>query len=227
MPRPSPVLVVLLALLPLAGCSESYSPNTYAAGAAQQAAQVERGVIVGARPVLISANGTVGAVTGGAVGGVSGSQVPGGAISSAFGAIGGTLVGGLVGTAAEQAVADAKGWEYIVQEPDRHLVSVTQTDKVMLPIGLHVLVIGGKQARIVPDYTVQVPGAAKPAKPAPDLAAAPIYVTPLAPGAAPAAGPDVAAATAGPAPAAATAPPAPAPTATSTPPGLPAGSTGR
>ncbi len=180
MPRLSPVLL-LLALLPLGGCTGNYSPNTYAAAAAQQAAQVERGVIVGVRPVLINSDGTVGAVTGGAAGGVTGAQAPGGTLGSAFGAIGGTLIGGLAGSAVEQAVADAKGWEYIVQEPNGHLVSVTQTDKVALPIGLHVLVISGKQARIVPDYTVKVPGA-KPANTTPDLAAAPIYVMPLAPG---------------------------------------------
>ncbi|MBW4093832.1 MAG: hypothetical protein HIU82_22470 [Proteobacteria bacterium] len=178
MPRWS--LLLLLALLPLGGCTGNYSPDTYAAAAAQQAAPVDRGVIVGVRSVLINANGTVGAVTGGAAGAVTGAQAPGGTLGAAFGAIGGTLIGGLAGSAAEQTVADAKGWEYIVQEPNGHLVSVTQTDKVALPIGLHVLVITGKQARIVPDYTVKVPGA-KPAQTPPNLAAAPIYASPLAP----------------------------------------------
>ena len=186
MPRPILLLPLLLAL---AACSRSYSPDTYAAGAAQQAAKVERGIIVGARAVVITPTGAVGAVSGAAAGGVAGSQTPGGGLASAFGAIGGSLVGGLVGTATEQTTSDTKGWEYIVQEPDGHLVSVTQTDKLALPIGLHVLVIAGKQARIVPDYTVRVPGdarvAGKPAKPAPDLAAAPIYVTPLNPDFAP------------------------------------------
>ena len=163
---------------------------------------MQRGVIIGVRPVLISANGTVGAVTGGAAGGVAGAQAPGGPVGTAFGAIGGALVGGLAGTAAEQAVADAKGWEYIVQETGGQLVSVTQTSKVLLPIGLHVLVIAGKQqARIVPDYTVQmaqtkpttktpepatkgtkpVAKTAPPAANAPGQAATPIYVGPLAP----------------------------------------------
>jgi hypothetical protein len=77
------------------------------------------------------------------------------------------LVGGIAGTAAEQAVADAKGWEYIVQEPGDKLVSVTQTSKTALPVGLHVLVIADtQQARIVPDYTVQTAAAAPTAKPA-------------------------------------------------------------
>ena len=105
-----------LVTLSLAGCSQSYSPNTYASTAAQQQATVERGVIIGVRQVLISPDGTVGAATGGAIGGVAGAQLPGNAVATAVGAIGGTLVGGISGAAAEKAVGKAKGWEYIVQE---------------------------------------------------------------------------------------------------------------
>ena len=155
-------LPFLLLPLCLTGCSQGYSPNTYAATAAQQQAAVARGVIIGVRPVLISANGTIGAATGGAAGGIAGAQVPGSPVVTAFGAIGGALVGGVAGSAAQQAMADAKGWEYIVQEDGDKLISVTQTSKAALPLGLHVLVIAGtQQARIVPDYTVQT--AAPPA----------------------------------------------------------------
>ena len=166
MPRLALPFALFPGLLPLAlaGCAEGYSPNTYAANAAQQAAPVQRGVIIGARPVLISANGAVGAAAGGAAGGVAGAQLSGGPEVTAFGAIGGALVGGIGGAAAEQAVADAKGWEYIVQETGGNLVSVTQTSKAALPVGLHVLVIAGtQQARIVPDYTVQIATAPPPA----------------------------------------------------------------
>jgi outer membrane lipoprotein SlyB len=158
---------VLPGLLALAGCNQGYSPNTYASSAAQQEAAVQRGMIVGVRQVLISANGTIGAAAGGAAGGVAGAQAAGGPVVTALGAIGGTLVGGIGGTAAAHAVADTKGWEYIVQEdPGDKLVSVTQTSKTALPLGLHVLVIAGaQQARIVPDYTVQI-GSAAPAAPA-------------------------------------------------------------
>ncbi len=168
--------VLLPGLLPLmlAGCHPGYSPNTYAANAAQVEANVQRGTIIGVRQVVISANGTVGTATGAAVGGVAGSQIAGAPMVTALGAIGGTLVGGIGGTAAAQAVADAKGWEYIVQEDGEKLVSVTQTSKVALPIGLHVLVIAGsQQARIVPDYTVQIAAAPPDAKPAVKSAAAP------------------------------------------------------
>ncbi|MDE1905551.1 MAG: hypothetical protein KGH75_03765 [Rhodospirillales bacterium] len=158
-------LVFPLLALPffLTGCHQGYSPNTYASNAAQVEANVQRGVIIGVRQVMISASGIVGAATGGAAGGVAGSQIAGGPVVTALGAIGGTLVGGVGGTAAAQAISNTKGWEYIVQETGDKLVSVTQTSKTSLPEGLHVLVISdSQQARIVPDYTVQPPAAAKP-----------------------------------------------------------------
>lgn len=169
MPRLALRFALVSGLLPLtlAGCSQGYSPNTYASSAAQVQATVERGVIIGVRQVMISANGTVGAATGGAIGGVAGSQIPGNTVTTALGAIGGTLVGGIGGTAAAEAVGNAKGWEYIIQEDGNKLVSVTQTSKVPLAIGQHVLVIAGtQQARIVPDYTVQIPAPAPPKPPA-------------------------------------------------------------
>jgi outer membrane lipoprotein SlyB len=171
---------LLFAMLPLtlAGCGESYSPNTYASSAAQEEAAVQRGTIIGVRQVMISADGTIGAATGGAAGGVAGSQIAGGPVGTALTAIGGTLVGGIGGAAAAHVVADTKGWEYIVQEePGDKLVSVTQTSKTALPLGQHVLVIAGtQQARIVPDYTVP------PATPAPNNAGpAEIRLGPLPP----------------------------------------------
>ncbi|MBU6448912.1 MAG: hypothetical protein KGQ26_04725 [Rhodospirillales bacterium] len=152
-------------LLPffLAGCHQGYSPNTYASNAAQVEANVERGVIIGVRQVMISASGVVGAATGGAAGGVAGSQLSGGPVVTALGAIGGTLVGGVAGTAAAQTISNTKGWEYIVQEAGDKMVSVTQTSKTALPEGLHVLVISDtQQARIVPDYTMQATTQTKP-----------------------------------------------------------------
>ncbi|ODU56930.1 MAG: hypothetical protein ABS99_05385 [Acetobacteraceae bacterium SCN 69-10] len=164
----------ILLLVPLLGCGGHYSPNTYNAGAVQQAAKVERGVVVGVRAVGVSANGTAGAVTGGAAGGIAGSQV-GGGVTGAFGALGGTVLGGLVGTTIEHGTADAAALEYIVRKPNGDLISVTQQDAHPLAIGQKVLVIAGTQARIVPDYTAEPepvvpPGAAAPtpdpAKPA-------------------------------------------------------------
>jgi outer membrane lipoprotein SlyB len=143
------------------GCKPDYSPNTYAANAVQQANKVEAGVVVGFRQVAISANGTVGAVTGGAAGGILGSQSGAPAFGTALAAVGGTAVGSLVGTTVEHASGDTTGWEYIVRKPNGDLLSVTQREPQPLPIGQKVLVITGNQARVIPDYSVAV-------EPAPD-----------------------------------------------------------
>jgi outer membrane lipoprotein SlyB len=210
----SPIRLALLGVLAtVAGCAPDYSPDTYATRAVQQANKVEQGVIVGARPVAVTADGSVGAVTGAAAGGVAGSQAPGG-VGSAFGAIGGSLVGGLVGTAVEHGTGDTTATEYIVRKSNGEMLSVTQKDPTPLPIGQKVLVIAGAQARVVADYTVPVPDKSAPdksaehaARPQGDLSAGQAQ-------------PNTAGAVPPPAPVAAAslpAPPAPAPAATSTP----------
>lgn len=167
----SPLLSI--ALLSLSACGPSYSPDTYAPNAVQQANKVDQGTIVGVRDVGVSASGTLGAVSGGAAGGIAGAQVGSGPVS-AFSALGGTLLGGLVGTAAEHATADTNAFEYIVRKSNGDLISVTQKDTVPLVVGQKVLVIAGNQARVVPDYTVNAKpaGAKETVAPAPSQTSA-------------------------------------------------------
>jgi outer membrane lipoprotein SlyB len=155
----------------LAGCGPNYSPDTYSSNAVQQANKVDEGVIIGVRPVQISAQGVVGGVAGAAAGGAAGSQVGAGA-SSTFGAIGGSLIGGIAGVTAEHIVGDADGFEYVVRKGNGDMVSVAQKDKKPLPIGQKVLVIAGAQARIVPDYTVPPDPSKTSVKPEPPPAGA-------------------------------------------------------
>ena len=170
----------------LAACSPSYSPDAYDSTAVQQASKVAQGVIAGVRPVVVVASGTVGGLTGAAAGGIAGSQAPVGGVGTALTALGGTVVGGLVGAGIERAAGDTTAYEYVVREPKGELVSVTQQDAVPLRIGQKVLVIAGKQARIVPDYTVPPPALpptpALPPKPPPNNAPpGPITSEPLPP----------------------------------------------
>ncbi len=182
----------------LAGCAPDISPDTYSGAAVQQVNKVDRGIVIGARKVDVSLGGATGALAGGAaggaVGGAAGSQTPGGALGTALGAVGGSVIGGLVGAGVEHTVSDTSAYEYIVRKTNGDLVSVTQKDPTPLALGQHVLVIGGNQARLVPDYTVNFDsksedkaaakaeakpsGAATPAAGAPASPAAP---TPLAP----------------------------------------------
>ena len=128
--------------------------RTLAMDAVQQANKVDKGIIIGARQIDVTASGVVGAATGAAAGGAVGANTPGGGLAATFGAIGGGLLGGIVGTAAEHTTADTTAYEYIVRKLNGELVSVTQKDAIPLAVGEHVLVIAGNQARIVPDYTV-------------------------------------------------------------------------
>ncbi len=160
MHRSLKLCLVLGSLAGLAGCGtgSDYSPNTYASGAAQQSQKVDAGIVVGFREVLISANGTVGAVTGGAAGGVLGSAAGSSTMDQALGGVIGSAVGSIVGSTIEHVTGDTKGWEYIVKKRNGDFLSVTQTEPKPLALGQKVLVIASNaQARVIPDYSVDIP----------------------------------------------------------------------
>jgi outer membrane lipoprotein SlyB len=142
-------LVGVCALL-LSACAPNYSPNVYSSNAVQLANKVEAGTVIGFREVKISANGNIGAVTGGAVGGVLGAEYA----NSALIAVGGTTVGGMLGSALEHAARDTTGWEYIIRKDNGDMLSVTQREATPLTLAQRVLVIMGPQARVVPDYSI-------------------------------------------------------------------------
>lgn len=167
-------LLAVAILGPLPGCRASYSPDTYAAGAVQQAAKVEQGVVAGVRQVSVSPDGTLGGTAGAAAGGIAGAQAPGGGVRTALTALGGSVVGGLVGAGLEKAAGETTAFEYVVRKGNGDLVSVTQKDAAPLALGQKVLVIAGPQARIVADYTVPAPAPlAAPPPPVPDSMAVP------------------------------------------------------
>ncbi len=179
MPGPRHLLpLILLAPLALPACRPSYSADDYATRAVQQMNRVEQATIIGVRRVTVTADGNTGAATGGAAGGIVGAQTPGGNMASAIGAVGGALVGGLLGAATERVAGDTTAYEYIARKENGELFTVTQRDTTPLAIGQRVLMIGGTQARIVPDYT------AAPATP-PAPAAATTAETPAPPAATP------------------------------------------
>jgi len=166
----------------MSGCASSYSPNTYSSNAVQLANVVDAGIVAGYREVKISANGNIGAVTGGAAGGLLGAQYAG-----ALAAVGATAVGLMAGSAIDHAAGDTTGWEYIICKHDGNMVSVTQREKTPLALGQKVLVIMGPQARVVADYSStaeQPPPAASRAKaePKPDAPVKVELVLSLAPG---------------------------------------------
>ena len=164
--RPRSFLPVAALLVALPGCRPSYSPDTYASGAVQQAAKVEQGVVAGVRKVAVSPDGTLGGTTGAAAGGIGGAQAPGGGVRTALTALGGSVVGGLLGSGLEKATGETAAFEYVVRKGNGELLSVTQKDPAPLALGQRVLVIAGPQARVVPDYTTPEPAVPPAAAPA-------------------------------------------------------------
>ena len=88
-------------------------------------------------------------------------------------------MGGIAGSAAEHAISDTPAFEYIVRKPNGELESVTQKNTEALALGQKVLVIAGKQARVMPDYTV--PGQVPPNQAGPAPQDAPTALAPPPP----------------------------------------------
>ncbi len=148
-----PALRPLLICLALGACGGNYAADTYSTRAVQQANPTQQGVVIGARPIQIQADGSTGAAAGAAAGGIVGSATGTGGVGSALAGVGGGIVGGLFGSATERIAGDARATEYVVRKVGGELVAVTQRDVPPLAVGTRVLVIAGAQARIVPDYT--------------------------------------------------------------------------
>ncbi|WP_207539064.1 outer membrane lipoprotein [Sabulicella rubraurantiaca] len=174
---------IFLLALTLIGCGTRYNPDEYASRAVQQANPVQQGVVIGARRIAITTDGHAGAAVGGASGGALGAASGGHPMASTLGAVSGALVGGMLGAVSERAATASDGTEYIIRRTDRpELVSVTQRDRDPLPVGARVLVIAGAQARVVPDYTSEIPGLPPldGAPPTPPPPAQPVASRPLA-----------------------------------------------
>ena len=143
----------LLLLGGLSGCAD-VSPNTYSAGDVGQVNQVVPAKIISMRPVKINASsGGVGTLVGAGVGAVAGSAIGGGTRANLLGGIGGALVGGLAGHAIEKGISTKQGMEYVLRTKSGKLLTVTQTQDLLLGVGQKVLIIYGRQTKIVPDNT--------------------------------------------------------------------------
>lgn len=144
--------VIGLSLL-LGGCAD-LSPNTYSAGDVGQVNQVVPAKIISMRPVKIkTSSGGAGTLIGAGAGAVAGSAIGGGTRANILGGIGGALVGGLAGHAIEEGIGTKQGMEYVLRTNSGKLLTVTQTQDLQLGVGQKVLIIYGKQTRIVPDNT--------------------------------------------------------------------------
>ncbi|MEZ0575546.1 glycine zipper 2TM domain-containing protein [Halodesulfovibrio aestuarii] len=120
------LLLVLLALAILAGCTNRYNPNVYSGDQAMQADKISYGTITRINAVTIKDDNTgVGLVGGGVAGGVLGSQIGGGS-GRVLGAVGGAIIGAAAGALAEDEFQKTNGVQITVKLDSGNSVSIVQ-----------------------------------------------------------------------------------------------------
>lgn len=144
--------IILIGLF-LTGCAQNLSPNSYETQQVNSVSKVEKGSIVSKRIVAIDNNSGVGGAAGVGVGASGGSLIGNNVATNIIGGIGGALVGGLIGNAIDKSIHHQEGYEYIVKLDDGKTISVVQTKENDFAVNQKVLVIMGKNARIVADTT--------------------------------------------------------------------------
>lgn len=136
----------------LVGCNQDIGTSSYTANQAGEVNRVVPATVVSMRAVTINTSSGYGAPIGAVAGGVAGSAIGGSTRANIIGGLGGAVVGGLAGHAIDQGIGKKKGMEYVLRvTKDKSLITVTQLQDMQLSVGQKVLVIYGKQTRVVPD----------------------------------------------------------------------------
>lgn len=147
------LLLVLLALAVLVGCTNKYNPNVYSGNQAMQADKISYGTITRINAVTIKDENTgVGLVGGGIAGGVLGSQIGGGS-GRVVGAVGGALLGAAAGALAEDEFQKTDGVQITVRLDSGGSVSIVQAaEGSNFSVGQRVRVITSPngRARVLP-----------------------------------------------------------------------------
>ncbi|MCT4535400.1 glycine zipper 2TM domain-containing protein [Halodesulfovibrio sp.] len=120
------LVLVLIALTVLAGCTNRYNPNVYSGDQAMQADSISYGTITRMNAVTIKDDNTgVGLVGGGLAGGLVGSTIGGGS-GRVLGAVGGAIVGATAGALAEDEFQKTDGIQITVRLDSGRSVSIVQ-----------------------------------------------------------------------------------------------------
>ncbi len=144
------IMLVLPLALMLNACTSRIGANEYATASTGQVNRALKGTIVSVRQVQVQSDNNAGMLLGGAAGGVAGSMIGGNDAVHVLGAIGGAVLGGMAGDAAQGALSNQGGYEYVVQLDNGNLVTITQGNDVLLTPGQKCIVLYGKQARVIP-----------------------------------------------------------------------------
>jgi len=127
----------------LSACAPQQSQNAYNDQEVGKQTDIEFGVIRAVKHVKVQAqNSGVGTIGGAAVGGVGGSTMGGGK-GAILTTIAGAIVGGVAGNAAETALNNKVGIQYIIKKENGKTVSIVQNidkDDVPLRVGQRVMI---------------------------------------------------------------------------------------
>jgi len=130
----------MTAILTVASCTPSTSPDVYSRGEVKTAQRLDQGEVVYVRQVAIEGTSTAGTIAGGVMGYVLGGTIGAGSgrdVARAGGAIAGAAAGG----AAERGVTAEKGLEITVELDSGESVVVVQGADVPFTAGDRVRVI--------------------------------------------------------------------------------------
>ena len=119
--------LLIATLFILSGCASNLTGDNYSASEAKRVQEVQFGVVIAQRPVIIDGrqNGILGTAAGGILGGVIASNVGGGSgrdIATGIGAI----IGGVIGQQVEEKSTRKQGQELTVRLDSGKTISIVQ-----------------------------------------------------------------------------------------------------
>ncbi len=119
--------LLVATLFILSGCASNLTGDNYSASEAKRVQEVQFGVVIAQRPVIIDGrqNGILGTAAGGILGGVIASNVGGGSgrdIATGIGAI----IGGVIGQQVEEKSTRKQGQELTVRLDSGKTISIVQ-----------------------------------------------------------------------------------------------------
>ena len=150
------LIISLVLSLILISCF-STSPTNVKSSDAQKISKIEYGTIITSLPVKIKGEGNwIGAGAGAMIGGLLGSQLCGdnevvGTKCQDIGVVFGTIGGAAAGTVTQALLGNHNGFQYIINIDNSEKDSAfVQSDKIVIPDGQKVVIIYGKDIRILP-----------------------------------------------------------------------------
>jgi outer membrane lipoprotein SlyB len=136
-------LVVLSFVSMLSACAQQQSQNAYNDNEVGKQTDIEFGVIKAVKHVKVQAQSSeIGTLGGAAVGGVGGSEFGNGK-GAILTTIAGAIAGGFAGSAAENALNNKVGIQYVIKKENGKTVSIVQNidkDDKPLHIGQRVMI---------------------------------------------------------------------------------------